>query len=146
MPVIKAPTCFLGGLCLTLVFIFKTKFFLNVFVKQIPLDHHVCFSQVCFSPMRRSLHKQGHQWHFFLVSLLKIHQREFSSTYCELTLWVLMMSLIISIRTLLSYPWLDGSSALIKLYHGISLTNFVDHWACFINFYFTLFYWVFFSV
>ena len=61
MPVIKAPTCFLGGLCLTLVFIFKTKFFLNVFVKQIPLDHHVCFSQVCFPPLRRSLHKHGHQ-------------------------------------------------------------------------------------
>ena len=31
-----------------------------LFVKQIPLDH-VCFSQMCFSPLRRSLHKPAHQ-------------------------------------------------------------------------------------
>ena len=49
-----------------------------------------------------------------------------------------MISLIISVKTLLSYTWLDNSSTVRKLYHGISLANIVDHWACFINYYLTL--------
>ena len=75
---------FILVLCLTLVFIFKTKFFLNVFVPQIPLDHHVCFSQVCFFPWEDLFTSTGAKQHSFLVSLLEI-MREFPNTYCELT-------------------------------------------------------------
>ena len=66
------------------MFIFKTKFFLNVFVQQIPLDHHICFPQVCFFPWEDLFTNMGAKQHSFLVSLLEI-MSEFPNTYCELT-------------------------------------------------------------
>ena len=58
VPIIKVLTCFLG-FCILCAYL-KQNSYSMLFVKQIPLDH-VCFSQMCFSPLRRSLHKPGHQ-------------------------------------------------------------------------------------
>ena len=53
------PLCVVGGfVSYTCFHSKKAKFFLNVLVKQIPLDCHGCVSKACFF-LLRSLHKHG---------------------------------------------------------------------------------------
>ena len=125
MPVIKAP-CALLVLCLTLVFIFKTKF---CFCQTDPTRQPALLLSsffFFFSPPSVNLSSQARA-PSSLVKFLKIHQREFASTYCELTPSGIHGVSAYQYQNIIILHTLNDSSTLMKLYHGISSWNFVDH-------------------
>ena len=140
--VIKALCVFLGvgwGVCcvLNLCSYLKQNSFSMFLSNRSHYTTVICFL-ICFSPLRRPSPKHGHQTALLFSESLKSTPWENFQTHVMSALLVLVISLIISIKTLLSYTWLDNSSTVRILYHGISLANIVDHWACFINYYLTL--------
>ena len=72
---------------------------------------------------------------FSLVSLSKIHHEKISKHILWVPSWY---SWYLSLSGSKHYTRLDNSSTVRKLYHGISLANIVDDWACFISYYLTL--------
>jgi len=108
----------------------------SVFVKQIPIDNQLCFWEVFFSPLV-NISSQARA-PSSLVKFFKIHQREFASTYCELTPSGIHGVSAYQYQNIIILHTLNDSSTLMKLYHRISSWNFVDHWAHFITYYFTL--------
>ena len=69
------------------------------------------------------------------MSLSKIYHERISKHILWVPSWY---SWYLSLSRSKHYTWLDNSSTVRKLYHGISLANIVDHWACFISYYLTL--------